>query len=333
MNIPVGILLGILVYAFFRCVLRGFYTVRPDQRAVVTSFGAAQRLEQLADPPPVLSEDEQQRYAYPQIRVIGPGGPYFKLPWQQVRKVSVATQAIDLVWDPTKAQSTIEAVTKDNLTTGVNGQIRYRISESNLYPYLFGVASPLEHIMGFFISVLRERMANFVDPKGQSLLAEGDMDGNTQDSTVELSEGVSINDLRKNLPLINQYMEEQCRSAAGRYGIELDAALVTEIDPPKEVDHALSAINSTRNQVAADISTARADSEQQITMSARAVEIATNNAQAEVAPLRELATTLSKIKDQGGSACLGAYLRNLRVPLYQRANRIIQPSSSKGGAA
>ena len=27
---------------------------------------------------------------------------------------------------------TIEAVTKDNLTTGVNGQIRYRVAESNL---------------------------------------------------------------------------------------------------------------------------------------------------------------------------------------------------------
>ncbi len=118
-------------------------------------------------------------------------------------------------------------------------------------------------------------------------------------SAVELSEGVSINDLRKNLPLLNQYMEEQCRSTTGRYGIELDAALITEIDPPREVDRALSAINSTRNQVAADISTARADAEQQITMSARAVEIASNNAQAEVAPLRELADTLSAIKTEG----------------------------------
>jgi chorismate mutase len=113
----------------------------------------------------------------------------------------------------------------------------------------------------------------------------------------------------------------------------LDAALVTEIDPPPEVDHALSAINSTRNQVAADISTARADSEQQITMSARAVEIATNNAQAEVAPLRELATTLTGIKGEGGSSCLKAYLRNLRVPLQERASRIILTAEGEGGVA
>ncbi|MFG0256196.1 MAG: SPFH domain-containing protein, partial [Rhodopirellula sp. JB053] len=264
-------------------------------------------------------------------------GPYFKLPWETVHRVSVATHAVDLSWDPSKRQDTIEAVTKDNLTTGVNGQIRYRISENNLYPYLFGVKSPLEHVMGYFVSVLRERIANFTDPKGASLLSSEEAadvaeategtPGTAQDSAVELSEGVSINDLRKNLPLLNQYMEEQCRSTTGRYGIELDAALITEIDPPPEVDRALSAINSTRNQVAADISTARADAEQQITMSARAVEIATNNAQAEVAPLQELAGTLGTIKNEGGSECLNAYLRNARVPLYGLASRVVLNNS------
>lgn len=326
--------MGIIIYSFFRCIVGGFYTVSPDQRAVVTSFGKAERLsEQSGSVDSELSGEEQERYEYPQVRVVGPGGPYFKMPWQKVHKVTVATQSVDLSWDPSKMQDTIEAVTKDNLTTGINGQLRYRVSENNLYPYLFGVTSPLEHVMGYFVSVLRERVANFVDPKGQTLLAdaaadiEEEVDGESSQSnatSVDLSEGVSINDLRKNLPLLNQYMEEQCRSTTGRYGIELDAALITEIDPPGEVDRALSAINSTRNQVAADLSTARADSEQQITMSARAVEIATNNAQAEVAPLRELSTTLAEIKKEGGSSCLSAYLRNARIPLYKKAGRVIQ---------
>ncbi|WP_238381297.1 SPFH domain-containing protein [Mariniblastus fucicola] len=328
-----------MTYSVFRAGIGGFYTVSPDQRAVVTSFGKAQRLrEKTLQKPSEMTSEEEERYEFPQVRVVGPGGPYFKMPWQRVRKVSVATQAVDLSWDPSKAQDTIEAVTKDNLTTGINGQLRYRVSESNLYPYLFGVASPLEHVMGYFVSVLRERVANFVDPRGQALLSDAepsDADAVVEetDSAVELSEGVSINDLRKNLPLLNQYMEEQCRSTTGRYGIELDAALITEIDPPGEVDRALSAINSTRNQVAGDLSTARADSEQQITMSARAVEIATNNAQAEVAPLKELAETLSQIKKEGGSDCLRAYLRNLRIPLFSKAKRVIQTTgtSEKGG--
>lgn len=315
---------GLAVFFVLRVVIGGFYTVRPDERAVLTTFGRAERMgEGAADLG--LPEEERDRYPYPRVRVIPPGGPYLKLPWQKVHKVSVATQAVDLVWDPTKEQTTIEAVTKDNLTTGVNGQIRYRVSESNLYAYLFGVQSPLEHVMGYFVSVLRERIANFVDPRGASLMTTG-IEGDAvavAKAGVDLSEGVSINDLRKNLPLLNQYMEEQCRLTTGRYGIELDAALITEIDPPAAVDHALSAINSTRNQVAADISTARADAEQQITMSERAVEIAQNNAEAEVAPLRELAETLTAIKAEAGSEALRAYLRNQRVPLLARARRIV----------
>lgn len=332
MSFLLSFLAGLAVYAFIRVLVTGFYIVRPDQRAVVTSFGRAERMPEGSiekTDSPYLTADERERYQYPAVRVVRPGGPYFKWPWQAVHKVSIATQSVDLEWDPTKHQSTIEAVTKDNLTTGVNGQIRFRVSENNLYAYLFGVASPLEHVVGYFVSVLRERIANFVDPRGQTLVAASEVAGDEPSSTaVELSEGVSINDLRKNLPMLNTFMEQQCSSTPGRYGIELDAALITSIDPPPEVDRALSAINSTRNQVAADISTARADAEQQITMSKRAVEIAANNAQAEVAPLRELAATLAVVKEEGGSQALTAYIRNMRVPLLERARRIVELTHS-----
>ncbi len=316
-------LLGLLIYGVYRVLIRAFYTVKPNERAVITSLGRAQRLGDQLVADMLMDAEEQSRYRFPRLQVIGPGGPYFKWPWQEVHKVDVATQGLDLTWDPTKRQTTIEAVTKDNLTTGVNGQIRFRVSENNLYAYCFGVDDPLQHVMGYFISVLRERIANFSDPKGKSLLADGELQGEGPTAT-DLSEGVSINDLRKNLPLLNQYMEEQCQKTGTRYGIELDAALITQIDPPPEVDRALSAINSTRNQVAADISTARADAEQQITMSKRAVDIAMNNAQAEVAPLKELAETLARIKGEGGSAALTAYVRNLRIPLLGKARRIVQ---------
>jgi regulator of protease activity HflC (stomatin/prohibitin superfamily) len=334
-----GFMIGVILYSIIRVLITGFYTVRPNERAVISSFGKAERLGNQTVGIANCSEEEQKRYVYPQLQVVKPGGPYFKWPWQKVHKVEVATQTADITWDPSKAQNTIEAVTKDNLTTGVNGQIRYRVCENNLYAYFFGVESPLEHVMGFFVSVLRERIANFTDPKGQSLMQAVTADGAPPPSTedTEMTEGVSINDLRKNLPLLNEYMEQQCQCTAGRYGIELDAALVTEIDPPPEVDRALSAINSTRNQVAADISTARADAEQQITMSKRAVEIAMNNARAEVAPLREMANTLEKIKKQGGSNALRDYVRNMKIPLLSRARQIIQATpgvlDAKGGVS
>ncbi|WP_295435740.1 SPFH domain-containing protein [uncultured Thiodictyon sp.] len=329
---------GLALYSIYRVVIRAFYTVKPNERAVLTSFGRAQRFGDQRVEDPRMTEEERARYRFPRLQVIGPGGPYFKWPWQEVHKVDVATQALDLTWDPTKRQDTIEAVTKDNLTTGVNGQVRFRVAEDNLYPFVFGVADPLQHVMGYFISVLRERIANFSDPKGQGLLSLAPADAQTAPAPAsealgdgagpDLSEGVSINDLRKNLPLLNAFMEQQCLTTGSRYGIELEAALITQIDPPLEVDRALSAINSTRNQVAADISTARADAEQQITMSKRAVDIATNTAQAEVAPLKELAQTLVGIKGEGGSAALAAYVRNMRIPLLKRARRIVQTTGN-----
>jgi regulator of protease activity HflC (stomatin/prohibitin superfamily) len=329
-------LAGLILYFGVLVVSRAWFVVKPNERAVLVTLGRAQRLgDQFVDDPS-LNEDERKRYRYPLLRILGPGW-HFKWPWQTPVIEDIATRSIDITWDPTKSQSTIEAVTKDNLTTGIDGQLRWRVAQSNFYAYCFGVDSPLEHVMGYFVSVLRERVANFVDPKGQSLVDGGELgaEGGAPALAADLSEGVSINDLRKNLPLLNDYMEQQCRATGARYGIELDAALITQIDPPPAVDRALSAINSTRNQVAADISTARADAEQQITMSKRAVEIAQNNAQAEVAPLRELATTLSGIKAQGGTAALSAYIRNMRIPLLGRATRIVQvtSTSSAGGAS
>ena len=53
------------------------------------------------------------------------------------------------------------------------------------------------------------------------------------------------------------------------------------------------------------------------------MEIAQNNAEAEVAPLRELATTLTEIKTEAGQGALRAYVRNQRVPLLGRARRIV----------
>ena len=53
-------------------------------------------------------------------------------------------------------------------------------------------------------------------------------------------------------------MDEECASAAARYGVALDAALITGIDPPSEVDSALAAINTAHNHVSSEISLAQA---------------------------------------------------------------------------
>ncbi|MCA9957927.1 MAG: SPFH domain-containing protein [Chloroflexota bacterium] len=321
-----GIFLGFLGWFFLRYVLTGFYTVDQNERAVKTSFGRAARLGKattLDDPiAELLNEKDKERYVYPLVRVIQPGGPYFKWPWERIYKVSVATETINMALDLETPSANyngtmLEAVTKDQLNIGLKGQIRYRVSERNLYAYLFAVKNPIVHVMGYFVAILRERIASFESPSGSSLL-EGDEE---LEMDADLMGGVSINDLRKNLNEINDYMESECASAAARYGVEFDASLITEIDPPAEVESALAAINTAHNEVSSDISLAKAQADQTIVQSKRAVEIETLRAQAEVEPLNMLAEQLRELKKSGPDV-LAAYLRNVRLGLYSKARRI-----------
>jgi regulator of protease activity HflC (stomatin/prohibitin superfamily) len=326
MPIFLGVFCGFAAWFVLRCVLGGFFTVDQNERAVKTRFGRAERVDgrtTLDDPVAAsLHPEERERYAFPQVRVIPPGGPYFKWPWERVHKVSVATQTINMAFDPedpnaNRQGSALEAVTRDQLYTGLTGQLRYRVSERNLYAYLFGVKSPLTHVMGYFISVLRERIANFAAPP-----AAGGLDvGGT--SVPNATIGVSINDLRKNLRDLNEHMDRECDSSAARYGIALEASLITGIDPPAEVESALAAINTAYNQVSSDISLAQAAADQKIVQSRRAVEIETLRAQAEVEPLRALARQLGELEAAGGAGALHAYVRNVRLKLFRRARRAL----------
>src|SRR5262249_2687385 len=134
--------------------------------------------------------------------------------------------------------------------------------------------------------------------------------------------GVSINDLRKNLRDLNERMDRECAASTARYGIILDASLITEIEPPEEVESALAAINTAHNQVSSDISLAQAGADQKIVQSRRAVEIETLKAQAEVEPLEAPATQLAALK-QSGPQALSAYVRNVRLALYSKADRVL----------
>lgn len=323
MDIVIGVILGFAAWVLVRCVLAGFYTVDQNQRAVKTVFGRAQRvgnLTTLNDPiAEALRDDERERYCFPQVRVIGPGGPYFKWPWEKVYKVSVATETANMAFDPQSPHANqdgtvLEAVTKDQLNTGLSGQIRFQASEKNLYAYLFGVTNPIAHVMGYFVSVLRERIATFEAP--------GKSEADAASDTVSV-EGISINDLRKNLRDLNEHMDQECQCSQARYGIRLDASLITGIDPPSEVESALAAINTAHNQVSSDISLATAAADQRIVESRRAVEIETLKAEAEVEPLRRLAAELGELKRNGGEAAMNAYLRNAKLALYVQANRVI----------
>lgn len=127
-----GCFFGFIAWFVVRYILAGLYTVNQNERAVKTIFGRAERIKgatTLDDPiTEYLRPEERERYRYPQVRVIQPGGPYFKWPWEKIYKVSVATQTVNMAFDPldlnaNKQGTVLEAVTKDQLNTGLQGQI------------------------------------------------------------------------------------------------------------------------------------------------------------------------------------------------------------------
>ncbi len=341
----IGILFGAVAWFLLRYLVAGVYTVDQNERAVKTVFGRAERLDKttLEDPfSEYLRPDERERYSYPQVRVIPPGGPYFKWPWERIYKVTVATQTMNMALDleDPKANlngTVLDAVTKDQLNIGISGQVRYKVCERNLYAYIFAVKNPVVHVMGYFISILRERIANFEAPQPAVLpIATTDTDVLSQQlgivsaadvpiaaaPTGGLVVGISINDLRKNLRDLNELMDRECLSAEARYGITFDASLITAIDPPADVESALAAINTAHNQVSSDMSLAHASADQKIVQSKRAVEIETLKAEAEVEPLVALAAQLGDLKRSGPRA-LPAYVRSVRLKAFSQARRAI----------
>jgi regulator of protease activity HflC (stomatin/prohibitin superfamily) len=340
MDILAGMLVGLMLWFFVRYGIGGFYTIGPNERAVLCSFGRAQRLGDsttLADPiADVLNEQERERYAYPQVRVVGPGF-YWRFPWQSLHRASMATVTVSIAHDPEDPSANaggqvLEAVTKDQLNTGLTGQIRYTVAERNLYAYLFGVKKPVAHVMGYFVSILRDRIANFEAKPGETAL--GDEMGAASADAGAAIQGISINDLRKNLRDLNERMDAECKAAAARYGIQLDAALITGIDPPPEVDSALAAINTAHNHVSSEVSLAQAAADQRIVQSRRAVEIETLNAQAEVEPLLALAEQLRELAGAGGPTAVAAYVRNTKLSLQRRAHKVVLAGAAgtTGGA-
>ena len=327
-NVTVFTGVGVLLYLFVRCVVSGFYTVDQNERVVLTRFGRAVRLQGTTAQHPMsdhLTADEKQRYNYPLLPVVGPG-LHFKFPWERVFKTSIATETMNMAFDPETPSANsngriLEAVTRDQLNVGLNGQIRFRVNEQNLYAFFFGVKNPIFHVMGYFVSILRERIANY-EPQQSSKLLDSSGEEKSAQGIGVTTENISINDLRKNIREINDLMVKECESSGARYGIHLEASLITNITPPDDVESALAAINTAHNNVSSEISLARASADQTIVQSKRSVEIETLKAQAEVEPLLRLAERLQALKKSSPES-LQAFVRNVKLDTYIKAKKIV----------
>ena len=91
MTMSVGIMVGFIAWFIVRYSAGRLCTVDQKRTGGQDRARRAQRLgdETTLDDPisQGLRPDERERYRYPQLRVIPPGGPYVKWPWERVHKV------------------------------------------------------------------------------------------------------------------------------------------------------------------------------------------------------------------------------------------------------
>ena len=219
MHILTGVVIGLLAWLLLRFIVMGLYTVDQNERAVKTQLRrAAQRARR-------QNHARRSHRGVPAARRAGtlrlPAGardPAGRPVLQDA--VGEDPQGLDRDHDhqhgagsrrpaANEGGTRLEAVTKDQLNTGLTGQIRYRVSESNLYAYLFGIKKPFVHVMGYFVSVLRQRIANFeAKPVAPAAAAVPDPGAARRPDAGSEMTGVSINDLRKNLRDLNEYMDQ-----------------------------------------------------------------------------------------------------------------------------
>jgi hypothetical protein len=121
MTIILGMIIGFIAWFLVRYLLAGpLYSrsKRAGRQNHLWASGAYPNVSTLDDPiAEHLREEEKERYKYPQVRVIMPGGPYFKWPWERIYKVSIATQTVNMAHDPenpavNQGGQVLEAVTK-----------------------------------------------------------------------------------------------------------------------------------------------------------------------------------------------------------------------------
>ena len=234
----IGIVIGFLAWFVVRYVLAGFYTVDQNERAVKTLLRprAAHRRAHHARHPArrtCLREDERERYALPAAARHPARRPLLQVAvGEGAQGLGRHRRPLNMAFDPedpsaNRDGTVLEAVTKDQLNTGLNGQLRYRVSEQNLYAYLFGVKQPdrpRDGLLHLHPARAHRQLRGPAPPRPPAAASRrrGQRRAAASPSTT----------CARTCATSTSTWTSECRSSAARYGIALDASLITEIDPP-----------------------------------------------------------------------------------------------------
>ena len=263
--VTLGLAVGVAVAALWfgrSCQFR----VDEGQRAVLTAFGAAKR----------------RGHA---LVTFGPG-LHFKRPWEQVLRVSMREQSLEL-----SGEIGQRGMAEDGTVLRLDASLRYTPEEAGLERFLFGLARPVEHINGLFTCLLRSEIANMARPPTSEITS----------SAAEVAEAAgSYGLIRRERTLLNQRLADVSQKHLGDvYGVKFSAVDLIDILPPDELADALNAVMNARSEVDSQRFRAESESRQQLLSAEQGVAIARTHAAAVQIEMDTLAEHLGSLERDG----------------------------------
>jgi regulator of protease activity HflC (stomatin/prohibitin superfamily) len=282
-----GIIVGAVAYGVFLSA-RCAFRVEQGHLAVLTSFGAAVK-------------------DGPRLETYGPG-LHFKWPWQRVHHVAMMEQSLELSGE----EGGRTAMTFDGTILRFDSILRFQPVPAELEHFLFHLKSPHEHITGLFTSLLRNEIANF-QPEASST------------DPIDSSGGAYAL-IRRQRALLNQRIEEFCRTQIGRrYGVQFNAVDLTDILPPDELANALNAVINTQTEAESLYSHAEAETQQQVVAAEHGVSIAQARGIATELEIKALGSFLQGLHADG---TLSEYVARRRAEVISQSKTLYMRSSS-----
>ena len=299
--LTIGIVLGTLLLIAL-LVARSYVYVAEGEVAVLTRFGRAVR------------ESDGT------LRVLT-AGLHRKLPWDHLLRVSIKEQSVELAGDEDRT-----VMTNDGIVIRYQSALRFAPLNDKLEHYLFGLARPIEHMVGTFTCLLRNEIANFQSPPPHTSSATGLSRLTTAEQLIDDSLGAYALIRRERKALNSRVTDFGKRLVGDQFGVRLEAIDVMNFEPPDELREALNTVVQAKNDVDAALFRAEGECQQRLLAAKKGVEIAQDRARAiEV----EMITLGEKLGELFRTKVLDDYVSRRRAEVLSESRQVYVRGSAE----
>lgn len=239
-------------------------------------------------------------------------GLHMKQPWDDVLRVSIKEQCIEL-----NADEELSVMTNDGITVRYQCAMRTAPIVDKLEHHLFALSRPTQHVVGTFTCLLRNEIANFALPPGEGIV--GTRGTPNVEQLIDSSLGAYALIRRERRTLNERVTACGKRLIGDQFGVRLEAIDVLQFEPPDELREALNTVVQAKNDVDAALFRAEGDCQQKLLAARKGVAIATERARAIEVEMTELGAKLTELAQTN---VLSEYVARRRAEVLSEARQV-----------